>query len=145
MPLVLVVDDDADYRKLVSHMLTAARYDVEVAESGFGLSRRLLQAPTPDLVLLDCMMPGLTGPALVEILARLPKAVHIPVLLMSAARLDTFAEAAGKHPNCRFVEKPASLRALVALVDDVVRGPSSNSPSSSTSSSTSSSLVTGQP
>ena len=120
MPRVLVVDDDADYRKISSQMLGAAGIDVELADSGFGLSRRLLQEPAPDLVLLDCMMPGLTGPALLAVLANLPRAVHIPVLLMSAATTSDFEEAAGRHPNCRFVPKPPTMRQLLVVVREAL-------------------------
>jgi two-component system OmpR family response regulator len=60
MNRVLVVDDDADIRELVTFKLQQAGYAVEAAADGqLGLDAAL--ANTPDLILLDLMMPKLSG------------------------------------------------------------------------------------
>lgn len=122
MPRVLIVDDDPDYRHMVRQMLQARGVDAEATESAFGLSARLLGEPRVDLVLLDCMMPGLTGPAVLGVLAKNPRVAAIPLLLMSAAHNAEAVAAAGQHPRCRFVQKPARLRELVALVEAALAG-----------------------
>lgn len=123
MPRVLVVDDDADYRLMVRQILQVRGFDVETVEGAFGLSARLLHEPRVDLVLLDCMMPGLTGPAVLGVLAKNPRLAQIPLLLMSAAQHADGILAATKHPRCRFVEKPGRLRDLVSLVEATLADP----------------------
>ena len=128
MARVLVVDDDPDYRLMVRQILQSRGIEVEAVEGAFGLSARLLSDPRVDLVLLDCMMPGLTGPAVLGVLARNPRLSHIPLLLMSAAPQADAVVAAAGHPRARFVEKPARLRDLVSLVEDTLRAPPGSTP-----------------
>ncbi len=123
MPRVLVVDDNADYRLMARQILQTRGLDVETADSAFGLSARLLSDPKVDLVLLDCMMPGLTGPAVLGVLAKNHRLAQIPLLLMSAAQQPEHVAAATRHPRCRFVEKPGRLRDLVALVEATLLDP----------------------
>jgi CheY-like chemotaxis protein len=117
MPRVLIVDDDPDYRHMVRQMLQARGLDAEATESAFGLSARLLNEPRIDLVLLDCRMPGLTGSAVLGVLAKNPRLASIPLLLMSAATNADGEAAAAQHPRCRFVHKPSRLRDLVGIVE----------------------------
>lgn len=60
MRKILVVDDDASVRSLVRDVLEVEGYDVEVAEDGFAALRRV-EANRPDCIVLDVMMPGMSG------------------------------------------------------------------------------------
>ena len=117
MPRILIVDDDPDYRHMVRHMLQSRGIDAEAVEGAFGLSARLLNEPRIDLVLLDCMMPGLTGAGVLGVLAKNARVASIPVLLLSAATNAEAIAAAAQHPRCRFAHKPARLRDLLAMVE----------------------------
>ena len=128
IPRVLVVDDDPDYRLMVRQILLSRDIDVETADGAFGLSARLLNEPHIDLVLLDCMMPGLTGPAVLGVLGRNPRLSHIPLLLMSVAPHADAVAAAAAHPRARFVEQPARLRDLVTLVEATLKAPPGSTP-----------------
>ena len=77
MPHILVVDDDTDIGNLLEETLTAQGYTVSRAYSGTEALLRL-QAQTPDLILLDLMLPGLSGEQL------LPQISGIPVIVVSA-------------------------------------------------------------
>jgi DNA-binding response OmpR family regulator len=83
-PLVLVADDDADIRDLVT--LRLQRFGYEVIEAGTG-SRALELAleRNPDLIVLDVMMPGLTG---YEVTSRLREVSETPILLLTASVRD---------------------------------------------------------
>mgnify|MGYP001559020305 CR=1 FL=1 len=59
-PLVLIIEDEADFREILSTKLTSAGFDVQTAENGEeGLQK--LKTIKPDLVVLDFMMPKMNG------------------------------------------------------------------------------------
>jgi CheY-like chemotaxis protein len=114
---VLIADDEAHVRELLRHFLTREGYLVSTAESG---GEALDAVPTfqPDVILVDMVMPGLTG---ADVLIALRRAqVTVPVILISAYDVvvgDAFF---------RVLSKPFSLRALAEVVADAVdRGRSS--------------------
>jgi CheY-like chemotaxis protein len=80
---VLVVDDNALSRKLMTDMLSADGYRVRCAVSG-AEALTMIAAETPDIILLDIMMPGMDG---FEVVRRLKSdgATHsIPVIMVTA-------------------------------------------------------------
>ena len=99
MKRILVVDDDQHIGNLLEEALAAEGYGVSRAYSGTE-AQLLLERERPDLVLLDLMLPGLSGEAL------LPKLQGIPVIVVSAK--------AGVAVD--YVTKPFVLRELLARV-----------------------------
>ena len=85
MPVILVIDDDETVRELVCAILMRAGYCVSVAGSskcGYcRLSTSMLLRRPFDLVVSDVVMPGETGPAMMERL-RAERGVDFPVLFM---------------------------------------------------------------
>ena len=77
---VFVVDDDENIRDLISLYLTKDGYEVEQFESG-EKSLEALKSITPDLVLLDIMMPGMDG---YDTLKAIRKLGSIPVIMVTA-------------------------------------------------------------
>lgn len=78
----LVVDDDPDFRQLVTLRLSRAGYDVTSREDGStGLAAAL--AGQFDVVVLDWIMPGLTGIEVVRILRENPGTEQTPILLLT--------------------------------------------------------------
>ncbi|WP_434111148.1 sigma 54-interacting transcriptional regulator [Methylocaldum sp. GT1TLB] len=88
-PLVLMVDDNPVNLAELYDLLTEAQYEVSIAESG---ASAILQAErvVPDLILLDVLMPGMSGFAVCAKLKESPKTESIPVLFMTA--LDDTAD-----------------------------------------------------
>lgn len=83
---VLVVDDDAEARILLSRILRDEQVEVDLARNGDEAMTMIAQAP-PDLILLDLMMPGMSG---FEVAARLrakTETAAIPVMIVSAKQL----------------------------------------------------------
>ncbi|MCI8482974.1 MAG: response regulator transcription factor [Lachnospiraceae bacterium] len=79
---ILIVEDETDISRLLKKILTAAGYLVQQAFSGTE-AKLLLERETPDLILLDLMLPGLSGEALLlEIRSTFQS--NIPVLILSA-------------------------------------------------------------
>jgi two-component system phosphate regulon response regulator PhoB len=115
MPTVLVVDDDPDIRDIAAIKLGQAGLRVLTeADGDAGLAAALDQAP--DAVLLDWMMPRLTG---IEVCARLrehPQTARTPIILLTAKAQEADIErgfAAGAND---YIVKPFSPRELVARV-----------------------------
>ena len=81
---VLVVDDDPANRELLARRLTRSGYSSSVVESGEA-ALELLEERRFDLILLDLMMPGLSGLETLEHLKASPRLRTIPVIMLSAA------------------------------------------------------------
>ena len=79
--LILVVDDDARLRDLLSRYLQENGFRVSTAESAAD-ARNRLRVFQPDLIVMDVMMPGETGLELTEVLRR--DNAETPILLLTA-------------------------------------------------------------
>jgi DNA-binding response OmpR family regulator len=80
---ILIIDDDIDTLKLVGLMLERQGYEIAVASNGtLGLSKALEE--TPDLILLDVMMPDLDGYEVTRRLRADPALAHIPIIMFTA-------------------------------------------------------------
>jgi two-component system OmpR family response regulator len=83
---VLYVDDDKDIREIVALSLGLdPNIDLRAFSSGYdALARLEWDAWTPDVMLLDVMMPGIDGRKLVEELRRMPSLRDVPVVFITA-------------------------------------------------------------
>lgn len=110
---VLVVDDDADIRRVLGDRLAALGY--EVVESGSGPEAlALLDRMEVGGVLLDMMLPGMTGLAVLRETHR--KAPHIPVIVMSALDNKGMLEQAIREGAMDYVVKPIQIEGLIEKV-----------------------------
>ena len=81
---IMHVDDETDIRAVTALALEAlGGYTVESCGSGAQALERL-EAFTPDLLILDVMMPGMDGPAVLKALRQLPALRELPVIFMTA-------------------------------------------------------------
>jgi CheY-like chemotaxis protein len=118
-PVVLVADDDEDILALVSLRLERAGYDVMTAKDGVD-ALAAAEARTPDVAVVDVMMPRMDGHELVRRLRARPETAGIPILILTAAVHDRVADesaAAGADVHLR---KPFSPRDLVARLDELL-------------------------
>jgi CheY-like chemotaxis protein len=84
MTTVLVVDDEPLIAMALEAALEDAGYGVATAANGRQGLERLAEAPRPDLVLLDMMMPVMNGPAMLAAVAADPDLAGIPVVVLSS-------------------------------------------------------------
>jgi DNA-binding response OmpR family regulator len=85
---ILVVDDSRDTVKIMETILAANGYTVRVAHNGMEAIAQV-DAETPDLIILDVMMPQMSG---MEVLSRIKEATetaHIPVIMCTAKTQDS--------------------------------------------------------
>ena len=115
---VLVADDDEDIRDLVEFKLTQAGYDVHAVPDGMA-AWAAFEAGPPDLVVLDVMMPGLSG---IDVLRRIRESGHasVPVLLLSARSRDSDVDTGFAVGANDYVIKPFSPRELVHRVGGIL-------------------------
>ncbi len=119
MAKILVVDDEAGIRELLSEILHDEGHDIELAEHA--AAARASRARTrPDLVLLDIWMPDTDGITLLKEWAA-GGLLTMPVVMMSGhATIDTAVEATRIGAQ-DFLEKPISLQKLLATVKQVLQ------------------------
>ena len=84
---MLVVDDNEFGRDLIARALAQQGHEVEVVPGGPEAQHRLTDPNRPpvDLVLLDVMMPGMTGPELLRWLKTDARVWHLPVIMISCS------------------------------------------------------------
>jgi two-component system response regulator CpxR len=82
---ILVVEDHNDSREMLEEFLTEEGFTVETAVNGLQALERLMRLPRPDLVLLDLMMPVMTGWDLMDRVAEKPSLWGLPVIVVSGA------------------------------------------------------------
>jgi two-component system nitrogen regulation response regulator NtrX len=113
-PRILLVDDDPGVLKGLRGLLSDEGFQPLEARSA-AEAARLLEAPEgpPDLVLLDLRMPGETG---LELLARLPRPLPAPVVVLSGEASPAEAVQALKLGATDFVEKPPSPERLLTAL-----------------------------
>jgi DNA-binding response OmpR family regulator len=116
---VLVVDDDRDIRDLVTFKLEQAGYEVRQAEDGLQ-ALDAVRAWAPDLVVLDVMMPGLSGIDVVRELRADPATSATPVILLTAKAQEADVETGFVTGADDYVVKPFSPRELVSRVQAVL-------------------------
>jgi DNA-binding response OmpR family regulator len=115
---VLVADDDADIRDLVEFKLTQAGYAVQAVPDGLR-AWEAFQAQAPALVILDVMMPGLSG---IDVLRKIRESGNatVPVLLLSAKSRDSDVDTGFAVGADDYVIKPFSPRELLHRVNGIL-------------------------
>ena len=116
-PLILVVDDDADLRTLITDFLRANGLRVESADGGAEMDARIA-AERPDLIVLDLMMPGEDG---LSILRRVRKPGGPAVIMLSAMGGDTDRIIGLEVGADDYLPKPCNPRELLARIRAVLR------------------------
>ena len=114
---ILVVDDDEHQRFLCQEILTDEGYDIVVAGDGKEALEKIEQK-TPDLVILDIVMPAMGGSEVFRELRGLdPK---VKVLLCSGYSIQGEADQLIGTGASGFIQKPFSLRSLGRSINDIV-------------------------
>lgn len=119
-PVVLVVDDDAVARSVVSGVLRQAGLRTLEAESGFAALEMITEWPV-DAVLVDHSMPGMSGLELTQRIRQLPEYQLKPILFLSAADSPKTRVAALKAGATDFMVKPLPFDEIVARVEAQMR------------------------
>jgi CheY-like chemotaxis protein len=110
--IILIVEDDRDLRRLYTTALRLAGFEVRESGNGFDALHQLDLQPKPDCVVLDLMLPVLSGQAVKQELAASAEMRHIPVVIVTGSDADVSDLGA----NC-VLRKPATPEDLVGAVE----------------------------
>ena len=114
MTTVLVVDDEPLIAMALEAALEDAGYQVVTAANGRQGLERLAEAPRPDVVLLDMMMPVMSGPAMLAAMAAAPDLDGIPVIVLSS--LPEEAVRARAKDVAAILRKPYTVREVLSAI-----------------------------
>jgi CheY-like chemotaxis protein len=116
---ILVVEDDASLRDLLRLHLSAAGYEVQVAEDGIAAGYQVLKSP-PDLIITDVNMPNMDGFEFVAALKADKSLPPIPVIFLTS--LEDGDQRGRDLGAVGYVTKPVRADRLLALVAQHVPG-----------------------
>ncbi len=117
---ILVVEDEPDIRKLVHYNLTQDHYKVLEADNG-EQALKLIQRDQPSLVILDLMMPGMSGLEVCRTLRGKEETARLPILMLTAKAGEADRVLGLEMGADDYLAKPFSPRELVARVRAILR------------------------
>lgn len=116
--VILVVDDDAPICELVATVLTEEGYRVLTASDGHTALAALAGAPEPPaLIVLDLMLPQLTGVEVYRLLRQHPLWATIPVIVWTA--IVPGGELQATLEGAHILRKPASIEVLLQAIEQL--------------------------
>ncbi len=115
---VLVVDDETDYRELMTFWLTSKGYSVLSAPDGLG-AVELAKNNDPDIIFMDLRMPGMDGIQTIDAIRKFNK--DVPVVIISAYIDDPKAAEANAHGISGMFYKGKDFQEGLSLIESVLR------------------------
>jgi twitching motility two-component system response regulator PilH len=112
---ILLVDDSKTELHYLSELLEKRGYSVRIAQNGDEAMRRLAEE-TPDLILMDVVMPGLNGFQLTRAITRDPRFAKVPVIMCTSKNQET-DKVWGMRQGARdYIVKPVDPTDLVTKI-----------------------------
>ncbi len=124
MSKVVVIDDEPFILMMIEDNLRKAKIDV-IALRESRSAVEVIRKEEPDLVILDWMMPELSGIEVCRMIKQDPALKEIPIFMLTAKGHGADEQAGLKCGVTRYITKPFSPRALLEMVREVVDKPSS--------------------
>ena len=123
---ILVVEDEPDTAEMFAEMLRLRGYRV-FKSYGSATAMRQLALEKPDAVVLDIMMPDISGLEVLRFMRREPVYENIPVIVVSAKGLLSDIKAGMDAGAAIYLTKPVAFSDLIKAVEDVIQkeGPKS--------------------
>ncbi len=119
MALILIADDDPLVGDIVRYTLAERGHVVGIVETGHD-ALRVVVAKQPDLVILDCSMPDLSGVEVVRRLRLSGTGFHVPILKLTARSGRDDEDIAYRAGADEYLRKPFDPAELTALVDHML-------------------------
>ncbi len=120
---ILVADDEPTIREIAEDLLVAAGYNVLAAGDGEE-ALRLVHAEHPDLILLDLMLPKMTGFHVLQEIKKNSRVAKIPILILSVLVSGDNTDASIHELDVTgFIDKSEFVTSLVSRVQEILSGP----------------------
>lgn len=122
LPNILIVEDDADIAESLHYNFKREGFRATIAESGEkGLRLALDENTTPSLIILDLMLPGMSGMELCRRLRREPLTEKTPIIMLTAKAAESERISGLDSGADDYVVKPFSVKEVIARVRAVLR------------------------
>ena len=118
---ILIVEDEADLSATISYNLERDGYSVRAALTGKSALEELAADPLPDLVLLDLMLPDMSGTEICRILREDRRTKSLPIIMVTARGEESDVVAGLEMGADDYVTKPFRPRVLAARMKNVLR------------------------
>jgi len=120
---IVVVEDEPDTAEMFAEMMRLSGYQVVKSYSG-GRAIALIAEQKPAAVVLDIMMPDLSGLEVLHFMRRDPRLANIPVIIVSAKGLPTDIRDGLDAGAASYLTKPVAFMDLKDAVENAIRGTS---------------------
>ncbi|TAM93490.1 MAG: response regulator, partial [Rhodanobacteraceae bacterium] len=117
---ILVVEDEAPIREMVAFALRKANLQTSLAEDA-DQAQKLIATFVPDLILMDWMLPGMSGLELVRVLRKQDLTAAVPIVMLTARGEETDRVHGLEAGVDDYIAKPFSTRELIARIKAVLR------------------------
>ena len=119
MARILVADDSTAHIDIVSDMLKKHKHDVIVANDGLQACQ-LAVNESPDLIIMDVVMPNLNGFQATRKITQSPETSHIPIIMLTAKEQEADKVWALRQGAKGYVSKPPDEKELMGLIDSLI-------------------------
>lgn len=116
---ILIVEDESDTAEMYTQMLQRNGYAVMKASGGIAAMKQLLNIK-PDLILLDLMMPDVSGLEVLRFLRREPQLHDLPVVIVSAKSLPEDIQKGIEAGASLYLTKPIAYRELIQSISNLL-------------------------
>jgi DNA-binding response OmpR family regulator len=117
--LVAVVDDEPDTNEMIAEMIRLNGHEVIRSFDGHS-AMQLISREMPDLVVMDVMMPDLSGLEVLRFMRRDPRLKHIPVIVLSARSRPEDIQEGIQAGAARYLTKPVAFDEVKAAVQSLI-------------------------
>jgi DNA-binding response OmpR family regulator len=121
MVTIYIAEDNPILLQGLERALRANGYEVDTAADGRAMIDLLREGPLPDLLLLDVMMPGMTGLEVLEKIRSDDRTAHLPVMLITAATEEILPPPDRMPRDVELLTKPFRLADLLSRIDTQIR------------------------
>jgi CheY-like chemotaxis protein len=116
---ILLVEDTAESRDILTILLEREGFDVAVASNGYeGIKNTF--AEQPDLVITDLTMPGMNGVDMIKVLRSIEEFEQVPILAVTAYGIEIAQTAIAAGAN-RVLAQPLEAHTLLSVVEDLMK------------------------
>ena len=117
---IMIVDDEADIREILAFNLSAAGYSTLECGTAEAALAQIRKGHVPDLILLDIMLPGMSGFKLADTLRKVDSC-HVPIIFLTARNSENDLLTGFSAGGDDYISKPFSINEVLARVKAVLK------------------------
>lgn len=120
MRVAWIIDDDDEMRQAIKLMLDLLGFEVAIYRDAPSASRDLLAGKQPTVIILDIMMPGVSGIDMLEFMRQEKNFTDVPIVMLSSETTDVQVDEAMNLGADAFVFKPVTLDELESAIQQAI-------------------------